>query len=234
MISVCMTTYNGMPFLADQLQSMLCQLPDSAEVICGDDGSTDGTIAYLQALADSRLSILHSSRRLGVVKNMERCLERAAGHLVFLADQDDVWLPGKVETVEKRMRETRALLCVHNAVITDQSLRRLDRDYFEVMRPNTTVLRNLWRNTLIGATMAVSSQLLDYALPFPRGIGMHDIWLGLLAGRLGHIELITDRLMLYRRHTGNLSTTFRTSTRPTATKVEERIRTGLALLNRTR
>jgi hypothetical protein len=55
--------------------------------------------------------------------------------------------------------------------------------------------------------MAFKKELLDFAIPFPKSIPMHDIWLGLLAEYYGKVKYIDTPLIYYRKHANNLSET---------------------------
>ncbi|MEO5643505.1 MAG: glycosyltransferase, partial [Bacteroidia bacterium] len=95
-ISVCLATYNGEKYIGEQLQSILIQLSQHDEVIISDDSSSDRTIDIVQAFGDSRIIILHGQTFRSPIRNFENALSHAGGQYIFLADQDDVWLPEKV------------------------------------------------------------------------------------------------------------------------------------------
>ena len=99
-VSVCMATYNGARFVADQLRSILYQLQDDDEVVVSDDGSRDETLAIIRAFADHRIRILErTGRPRGPVANFGHALAHARYDIIFLSDQDDLWFEHKVETV---------------------------------------------------------------------------------------------------------------------------------------
>ena len=100
MISICLITYNGEKYINEQLDSILCQLSADDEVVVSDDGSTDRTLSIIRDYNDNRLRIISNSGKHGVVYNVENALREVKGDYIFLADQDDVWLPGKVETTK--------------------------------------------------------------------------------------------------------------------------------------
>ena len=99
MISVCIATYNGEPFIAAQLESIIAQLSPEDEIIISDDGSTDRTLEVVQALDFPCVRILHHEGEHGYVSNFENALRAARGDVIFLSDQDDLWKPGKVEQI---------------------------------------------------------------------------------------------------------------------------------------
>ena len=104
MISVCIATHNGEKYIKEQLDSILCQLSTEDEVVISDDGSTDKTIDVILSLRDSRIQLYqyHQTAKgkvshYYVCKNFENALKQAKGDYIFLADQDDFWMPNKVE-----------------------------------------------------------------------------------------------------------------------------------------
>lgn len=215
MTSVCMATYNGGLFLREQLQSIVEQLdPERDEVVISDDGSTDDTlqvIAQMQAACRVTIRLVKNEGEHGYTSNFENALRYAQGDWIMLSDQDDVWLPNKLERMKAeahlcKRRDCR--LIVSNAIITDGELHHVDENYFAARG----VKRGLWGNILkfgyLGCCLAFDRQLLQKALPFPtnRRYCTHDNWLFLCASALGEVRIIEEPLMLYRRH-GYTSTT---------------------------
>ena len=103
-ISIALCTYHGERFLQEQLDSFLQQtrLPD--ELVVCDDGSTDLTVPILEAFGVQapfpvRLSI--NSQNLGFTKNFEKAISLCRGEIIAMSDQDDVWLPEKLEKFEQ-------------------------------------------------------------------------------------------------------------------------------------
>ena len=223
-ISVCMTTFNGAQFVSQQLESILAQLPLSAELIVVDDASTDETVSLIERFEDPRIKLYRNKTNVGVVKSVERALMTSTKEIIFTADQDDVWLLNKIDTVLNAITQNTSLV-VHDAIVTDQQLLPQPLSYFDRLSPSKNPLRNLFKNTLIGAMMAFPRSLINEALPFPERIGMHDIWLGLVASRTGAIELLPDKLIYYRRHINNASPTLSVSKRPMNRRIEERLST---------
>ena len=210
MISVCITTFNGQNYIKQQLESVLCQLDISDEVVVSDDGSTDNTIAIVNAMHDARVKIIVGGNRLGVVKNFERALMNAKGNIIFLCDQDDVWLPNKVKQSVNSLREY--MLVVTDCKVVDEHLHEVYPSFFAQRKSASGVCRNLYKNSYLGCCMAFRKELLSYALPMPVNVPMHDMWLGLLADIYGDVKFMPEALSLYRRHQENFSPTASKST----------------------
>lgn len=210
-----MATFNGGPYIAEQLQSILKQLnPLQDEVIISDDGSTDDTltiIKQIQAQSPVPIRLFCNEGAHGYTPNFENALRQAKGDWIFLSDQDDVWMP---EKLERMLAEGECLpsnaprMVVSNAIITDGSLSPVHSDYFAARG----VRRGFWGNIIkfgyLGCCMAFHRSLLDKALPFPakRCYCTHDNWLYLCAESMGNVRIVDTPLMLYRRH-GDTSTT---------------------------
>ena len=207
MISVCMATYNGERYLRQQLESILSQLSEQdAEIIIADDGSTDETLRIVESLRDSRIRVLPSEKHLGTIYNYERVLQAAKGDVIFLADQDDIWLPGKVTAVLDKLKECD--LVMHDAYMLRQKDSQEDAwqrsGKLSDIRPyKSGVVSNWWKNSFTGCCVAFRRQVLEKALPFPKKLPMHDQWLGLIAERYFKVRWIEEPLVEYRQHTSN-------------------------------
>ncbi|RME74735.1 MAG: glycosyltransferase [Chloroflexi bacterium] len=93
LLTVCLPTYNGAPFLAEAIQSILAQTWTDFDLLIVDDHSTDDTPAVIRSFHDRRITFHQNPTRLGLVGNWNRCLELAQGEYICLFHQDDVMLP---------------------------------------------------------------------------------------------------------------------------------------------
>ena len=105
-ISVALCTYNGEPFLRQQLASIQQQtrLPD--ELVVCDDQSTDQTLTIVRQFAASApytVKIFENERNLGFAANFERAIRLCEGDLIALSDQDDIWYPNRLERSEQEL-----------------------------------------------------------------------------------------------------------------------------------
>lgn len=201
-----MATYNGEQFILEQIQSILSQLEETDELIISDDISSDKTLDIIMNVNDNRIKILSGIKHSSLIFNFENALKHATGDYIFLSDQDDVWLPNKISTM-KHFLETYDLV-VSNVTIVDSSLKVIKKAHWDGYNPICGFFYNLYKNPYLGCSMAFRSEILKCVLPFPKGIPMHDIWIGLCT----HIfkkqtHYIAEPLMLYRRHGNNASFT---------------------------
>ncbi len=199
-ISVCLATYNGEDFVVQQLESILDQLGPEDEVVVSDDASTDATVERITTLGDPRITVHRNGSNLGYSKNFENSLRRATGDLVFIADQDDVWLPDKVSTMVQALSVHD--LVVSDVAIVDGDLRQTSPSHFDEYRVHAGFLHNFLRTRYIGAAMAMHRRVLDVALPLPgrSDLCAYDYWLACVAELYFDVGLVRQPLMLYRRH----------------------------------
>jgi len=207
-ISVAMISYQGAKYIEEQLDSILVTLGPSDEVIVSDDGSTDGTREILLRYqeSDERVRLIDGPKA-GVKANVENALRACQGAYIFLADQDDIWMPDKVERVLEVLSDAKVGLVVHDAVVTDGTCENVVLESFYSLKGSGAgVLKNIWRNTYIGCCMAFKRELLEEVLPIPGYIEMHDQWIGVINDQLKRgTKFIPDQLIKYRRHGNNAS-----------------------------
>ena len=203
MISVCIATYNASRYIREQIDSVLIQLNLDDEIVVADDGSSDDTLVILNSINDNRIKILTSHCNLGIVKNFERALYAVKGEIIFLCDQDDIWLPNKVIECVRCLEAS--LLVVTDCTVVDSELSCLYKSFFALRNSKKGFVHNLYKNSYIGCCMAFRKGLLFYALPIPSKVPMHDIWLGILAELYGKVTFLPKPLLLYRRHADNAS-----------------------------
>ncbi|MGL4697013.1 glycosyltransferase family 2 protein [Enterococcus larvae] len=207
MISVCIAAYNGEKYLPQQLNSILLQLREDDEVIISDDGSTDETQTIVKAYAqkDSRIRLIEGPRS-GVIANFERAIEESRGAFIFLADQDDVWLPEKIsETLAYFEQHPDVQVIVSDLIIVDEELQPIYPSYFEYRKVKAGFWSNVLKNNYIGAGMCFRKEMKDQILPIPSNVPMHDMWIGLLGDSVKGSAFLEKPLTYYRRHGENVS-----------------------------
>lgn len=205
-ISVVLPYYNGGRYITEQMESILGQLGERDEVIVSVDQAIDGSMTVLEryARSDKRVRLLRGPGK-GVVKNIQYAMRAASGDIIFLSDQDDVWLDKKVEKVMKAFSNPDVSAVLHNAEIVDENLRKTGQTTFEWRESRPGFLKNFLKNSYIGACMAFRSELKEYIFPIPDKIFMHDYWIGARAEDVGKVVLIREPLLLYRRHSSNVT-----------------------------
>jgi len=222
MISVCIATFNGEQFIRDQLLSILNQISLNDEIIISDDGSSDRTLDIIKELEDKRIKLfINPKNGSGLVGNFQNALSKSSGDIIFLSDQDDIWDPNKISIFEKYLKNY-DLVC-SNASLINEKGHDLNKSFFEIIQPRNGFLKNLIRNSYLGCCMAFHRSVLQYSMPFPEGLPMHDWWIGLI-GELNFKTIhIKNELTLYRRHHNNASTTSSKSQNPFYKKFRMRL-----------
>ena len=206
MISVCMATYNGEKYIKEQLDSILRQLTAEDELIISDDGSYDNTLLIINEYRkEYKNIILLKGPQKGVIKNFENALLHSNGDIVFLSDQDDIWIDGKVDKVMNEFKNVETILVLHDALIVDKNGDKIEDSFYKHRGSKVGFINNIVKNSYIGCCMAFRKQLLNVSLPFPEKIEMHDWWIGLLGEYYGNTKMIYDSLLKYRRHDNNVS-----------------------------
>lgn len=210
MISVCIATYNGARYIADQLGSILTQLSENDEVIISDDGSTDGTLQIIEAFADKRVYVYNHREVVDTsfvldrsTHNFANALSKSRGDIIFLSDQDDIWLPGKVEKMVACLQSVDWVLS--DCQIVDQDLRVLYPSIFQLRNTRLGIIPNLWSACYQGCCMAFKRCVLEKAWPFPATKVGHDLWLGLIAQLYFRTMLLPEPLLLYRKHANSVT-----------------------------
>jgi glycosyltransferase involved in cell wall biosynthesis len=172
-----------------------------------DDASQDNTIKILQNLSDPRVRLYRNANNRGVIASFERAMRLAYGDILFLSDQDDLWLPGKVNTITEVFNtKTEITLVVSDAKVIDKDgIVVADSFFSQRGRFTAGIVHNLLKNKYLGCTLAFRKTMLPYILPIPQDVPMHDMWIGLINTLYGQTQYISQPLIAYRRHESNLS-----------------------------
>ena len=205
MISVCLACYNGESYIEDQIQSILCQLDKSDELIISDDGSSDTTCVIIKNFNDDRIKLIKGPRR-GVIKNFEHALLLAKGTHIFLSDQDDIWQENKIKCCINEISRGN-ILVVSDATLINDIGESISSSFFEVNKTNPGFFNNYIKNGYLGCCMAFHRKLIPVVLPFPINVGMHDIWIGSISSIVGKVSFLNIALVCYRRHPGTTTIT---------------------------
>lgn len=206
-ISIALATYNGEKYLAEQLQSFCTQtrLPD--ELIVCDDCSTDGTMQVIydfQKQAPFSVKIFHNSENLGYIQNFSKALSLCSGDIVFLSDQDDVWLSIKIEKMTQYFELNPDLqLLIHDLDYCKEDLTPIGQTKIE----RVANFFDLNRDFVVGMATAIREPFLKLCLPIPKETKItHDMWLHQCAYVVQKKAIIREVLALYRRHYINVTT----------------------------
>jgi len=199
-VSVAMTTFNGVEFLRKQLDSILNQTVPVHEIIVCDDGSTDGTLDILKEYSKHpNFKYFVNQQNLGFVKNFETALSHCTEEYIVLSDQDDIWYAHKVQVLLESIGDN--LLIHSDCDLINEKDEIILNDFKGEIKTHTKPEDFLFANVVTGCTVMIHRDLLQKALPFPKGISYHDWYLALHAAYLGRLTYIPKSLTGYRQHT---------------------------------
>lgn len=214
MISVCLCTYNGERYVREQMISILSELEIHDEVIVCDDRSSDNTIEIIENISDSRIRIFINDTNLGHVQNFAKAISLSSGDIIFLSDQDDIWVPGRVRKMTEVLTGTPgALLLASNFELIDEAgapIGEFDKlKTLPMGRLNRVLGIFIGKMPYFGCTFAFKKSLIQAILPIPKNIESHDIWIALLANMLGPVVNLEVSTLKHRIHGRNMTLTSR-------------------------
>lgn len=211
-VSVCMATYNGEAYLREQLDSIFAELEPQDEVVIVDDASTDGTPALLASITDPRVRVHARTENRGYVRTFEEALQRASGDVLMLADQDDVWIPGRRALFIEALQQD--AVAASNLVLLGTDAPLTPPIPGIAWRLNAAQSSQSLRNELrilagiapyFGCAMAMRRDAVERILPFPEFLTeSHDLWIATFANAhrtMQHIDQPTIRRRLHEENT---------------------------------
>lgn len=231
MISVCMASYNGEKYIKEQIESIISQLGPGDELIISDDGSKDQSVEIVKTFGDNRIKIVRNKKPHGFVGNFENALSYAKGDYILLCDQDDIWMPNKVKVVLDALSDCD--LVIHDAELIDAEGKWLGQNYYSTMHNGNGFWKNLFYPRYLGCCMAFRKGVLKKSLPFPNYHRGHDYWIGCITSVSQRVKFIPDKLIAYRRHGDNVTSSSERSERPILIKAYKRVEMLYSVIKRT-
>ena len=222
-VSVALCTYNGARFLREQVRSICLQTRPPVEIVLSDDASRDGSVDVVRAAVAEcaaerpqhpvALRIFENTTALRVVKNFEQAISACTSELIALSDQDDVWMPDRLEKMVARFEQDDSLVLLHtDARLVDTDRHDIGHTLFHALEVSPSELARvhagnafdvlLRRNLVTGATTVFRRALLADALPLPVE-WVHDEWLAIVASTTSRVDLLEESLIEYRQHESN-------------------------------
>ena len=208
MVDILMATYNGEQFIRQQLDSIFQQSYQEWQLIIRDDCSKDKTVEIIkeyQLLHPGRITLIPANQPSGSAqKNFFLLLPYSTAPYMMFADQDDVWLPDKIQLTIEKMQQietdfdsTMPILVHTDLAITDTDLNVLNPSRYDMhdINPERNKLNHLLVQGIVyGCTLMVNRALLNLITERPKLDVMHDTWLSLLACTFGQIGYVDNRL----------------------------------------
>ncbi|MGH9818943.1 MAG: glycosyltransferase family 2 protein, partial [Pyrinomonadaceae bacterium] len=217
MIDILLSTFNGAGFIEAQLDSILGQGFREFRLIARDDGSTDSTLKILGHYrdVDERVQILRDDLgNIGSSRSFLRLLELSDADFFMFADQDDVWLPGKIaasivkiEDLGKDQEKELPLLVFTDLVVCDGNLDEIETSLWKYQHLDPAICfswrRLLAQNVVTGCTMLGNAAARRVSLPYVLDEMFHDHWIAVNVARSGMVDFLREPTVLYRQHSDN-------------------------------
>ena len=222
LVSVAMATYNGSKFVTEQIESILRQTYQFVEIVIVDDNSSDATVQIIRDLQRLHPSIhlYQNEVNMGVSKAFERAIHRCSGAFIAFSDQDDIWMPEKIQRLLGEIGQHDAVYC--NSMLVDENGTSYHKPFNSLM--NLKSYYNgapfLLSNTVPGHTMLVRLDFLTQLVPFPAHL-FYDLWIAYNAAARNGIKYVDEVLVHYRQHCANVVGTRMSGNKRTKRSVKE-------------
>lgn len=207
-ISVCLASYNGAKFIELQLYSIIKQLDKDDEIIIVDDCSSDNTLEVIRSVNDVRIKIFLNEINRGHVFSFGRAISLAIKDIIFMSDQDDVWIDGRVFLMKNKLLNSNAMLVSSNSNFIDSKGDKIDFKIDGVHSESSKkYLNNIidifkGKENYYGCAMAFKKELRELILPIPYYVESHDLWIA-MAANIAKSNIHCDETTLNRRVHGN-------------------------------
>lgn len=233
-ISVVLCTYNGARYLPEQLDSVFAQTRRADEVLVQDDGSSDATrdILARYAARHPEMRLLRNEGPHGVNANFYSAMRRATGDLLVIGDQDDIWLPRKIERLAGSIGDNLLVASMNRPFTSGDDPGAAVSDDARV--PNLHLLRLLHTSQVAGHTMALRPELLRLICPERADDIMYDAALQIAARAAGRMAFVPEVLVMQRRHVDSATYTAPVSRSKSPLNIVRTVADDLRLYRRTR
>lgn len=213
-ISVAMATYNGSRFIEEQLRSLLEQTREPDEVIIRDDKSSDDTAEKIRRFIkhndlQDKWKLIVNEENIGWQRNFYEAVKQTTGDVIFFSDQDDVWLPDKIERLTEFLTEKHAGCVYGSIILIDENGNELKetRNTHGIDKVPGRIPFDSRFNTAIvmGCRMCISREIADIYIKLDHPMPDHDCQCARLALLYSSLWRIEKPVMRYRVHKGNNS-----------------------------
>lgn len=213
-VTILLPTYNGEKYLKEQIDSILNQTYKEIKLIISDDGSKDSTVDILKQYKekDSRIELYIQPKNMGVVKEIEFLLGKVETPYYMLADQDDYWLPKKVEKSLETLKKQNADLVFGDLEVVDENLNTIYPSFGDFMLLNRKIHKyinsykvNYLYNCVTGCTVLAKRETIKYIIPIPTKSKylIHDHWISIMLSLNGKLAYMDEKYIKYRQHGNN-------------------------------
>lgn len=216
MVDILLPVYNGERYLAEQIESYLSQTNENWRLIIRNDGSSDNSQSiinnYFERYPNKIKFVAEPKENIGLVKSLNVLLDHASSDYIMLSDQDDVWLPEKIQVSLEKVQELEdngeipVMICT-DARCVDSDLNVIDESFFKSQKFQEGVIGDTEKmmalNEVQGCTVMINKKAKEYIYPLPEFMRIHDMWLGIMISHFGKMAYIPQPTLLYRQHDHN-------------------------------
>jgi teichuronic acid biosynthesis glycosyltransferase TuaG len=210
LVSIVIPVFNAASYIAETINSILCQSYDDWEVILVDDVSSDESVNIIRSFIekDNRIKLITNLRNMGPGPSRNRAIDEAKGHFIAFLDADDTWYPDKLKLQVEFMNAKRIGFSYTAYHIVDHSGNDL-RKIIDLASPQKVDYRAMLqkRSTLGCSTVMLNKKILgidNIRMPCIRAAQDYALWLSIL--RQGHTaHILPEVLMRYRITKGSVS-----------------------------
>jgi glycosyltransferase involved in cell wall biosynthesis len=210
-VSVCMASYNGSNFIRAQIDTILSELEKLDELIIVDDCSNTATKNVLKSYTDPRIKLKFNSTNIGHVKTFERAVSFSKNPIIILADQDDIWVEGRVGLLVAKLNDSGMMLVSSNFLTFREKINVNQCPNIIVEKGSSdsnfmNIAGIFWGSrSYYGCTMAFTRNFLKIVLPIPSVTESHDLWFAIVANVLRK-NLHAEEVTIFRRlHSNNVT-----------------------------
>lgn len=214
MITVLLAVYNGEKYLKEQIESLLNQSIKDIKIVIRDDGSTDNSAEIISFYCNQypeKITSIIGVPSGSAQKNFAELLRQCDSDYIMFCDQDDIWLPQKIEKTLNAMKlaeqsGTKPVLVHTDLKVVNQELSEIAPSFFEfqkLVQKDITLPKLLVQNYVTGCTVMINRALKEKCGQIPNDCIMHDWWLALVAVLFGELVCVSEQTMLYRQHEDN-------------------------------
>jgi glycosyltransferase involved in cell wall biosynthesis len=231
MVNIIMTSYNGEKYIKEQIESIQNSHYKNWNLWIFDDGSTDSTRQIVDAFErqdSNRIHFIINDKNKGVTRNFLEGItflkrefynytesNEGSKHDYFMfCDQDDVWMPDKIEKTLKFIKKAEkthgsdtVLAVFTDALVVDSKLVPINQSFYKSSKlniNNVDLPHLLMENKMIGCTIMFNFALFDKINKLPEVVRYHDWWIALIAAAFGHISFLPEPTLYYRQHGNNV------------------------------
>lgn len=220
-VAIMMATYNGQKYIKEQIYSLINQSYKDWILFIRDDDSSDETGKIIEQFGqeyEEQIVIVYDKvNKAGGAKNNFAYLHKWVinnykfNYFMF-CDQDDVWLPEKIENALREMKKCEQVndepILIHtDLIVVDEKLKIIDNSYVRyrsIQYYITSINRMLIQNNVTGCTMLWNKKLNDIVGDMTeKSVVMHDWWIALAACLFGKVIFLKKADILYRQHSSN-------------------------------